>query len=453
MLVDVASADAAAVAAASAEPQAPAIAVAAASAEPEAPAAVAAITGASAAAVGANDAGADAGAAAANDAPLQNAAAGAAAANEPLKDEAPGKRGAEMINQMSRQEYKTKWMKYVRSLETCERRQSYADKVPESLSLKILDSAASKKYWFTIWLENNQKWNEVEASEEFRKTITNMDETVEAWMTEAQWAAHYKSEKIAFQIKEKQRKGGCYVTWKPDPNVPDCTDAILYKGTKRQEQKNEVAKTMSQAIKFKSEVDAVAASQLAEHLVSQECAGSRIKLDLSPLRRSLEAPPSPGHLSPAEAARRDKETQEKLKQEAAAKVKAERKQKADAKKEKEKADKAAHAASPQGQAETWLKNVVKDIHALNTAKARLESTDVLQGVKNEWVKQLDKHHAVLVEIRIRMEAVRTLTEQPTANLFVDGRQKVQAFKDDLKDLNSLLTIRERARTQRKVGGA
>ena len=106
-------------------------------------------------------------------------------------------------------------------------------------------------------------------------------------------------------------------------------------------------------------------------------------------------------------------------------MKAERKQKADAKKEKEKADKAAYAASPQGQAETWLKNVVKDIHALNTAKARLESTDVLQGEKNEWVKQLDKHHAVLVEIRIRMEAVRALTEQPTANLFVDGRQKVQ----------------------------
>ena len=96
---------------------------------------------------------------------------------------------------------------------------------------------------------------------------------------------------------------------------------------------------MSQAIKFKSEVDAVAASQLAEHLVSQDHPSIGIKIDLSPLRRSLAAPPSPGRLTPEEAARRDKETAQQLKEEHQAKVKAEKREKQNANKEKEKEEK------------------------------------------------------------------------------------------------------------------
>ena len=49
-----------------------------------------------------------------------------------------------------------------------------------------------------------------------------------------------------------------------------------------------------------------------------------------------------------------------------------------------------------------------------------------------------------------MEAVRTLTEQPTDNLFTEGKQKVLAFKEKLKDLNSLLNIRDRTKAQRKL---
>ena len=206
---------------------------------------------------------------------------------------------------------------------------------------------------------------------------------------------------------------------------------------------------MSQQIQFKSEVDSTAASQLAEHLVSQEHPSLGIKIDLSPLRRSLAAPPSPGRLTPEEAARRDKETAQQLKEEHQAKVKAEKREKQNAKKEKEKAEKAQYAASPAGQAEAWLKGVVKDINSLNTAKVRLEATDLLPGIKTEWVKQLDHHNAELVAIRARMEAVRTLAEQPTPNLFTDGKQKVIAFKENLKDLNSLLNIRDRTKAQRK----
>ena len=76
---------------------------------------------------------------------------------------------------------------------------------------------------------------------------------------------------------------------------------------------------MSQQIQFKSEVDSTAASQLAEHLVSQDHPSLGIKIDLSPLKRSLAAPPSPGRLTPEEAARRDKETAQQFKEEHQAK--------------------------------------------------------------------------------------------------------------------------------------
>ena len=76
-------------------------------------------------------------------------------------------------------------------------------KLGSTVSLKIVD-AASRKYWFTIWPEHNQKWGEVMATEEFKKSLCDTDENVEAWLTEAQWADLYKSPDIAAQIKKKQ---------------------------------------------------------------------------------------------------------------------------------------------------------------------------------------------------------------------------------------------------------
>ena len=110
----------------------------------------------------------------------------------PPQNLTPGSRGAALAAGMSREKYRADWMKYVRSLDSARTRGNYGDKVPQELSLKIVDSA-SKKYWFTIWLENNQKWGEVMATEEFKKSLCDTDETVEAWLTEAQWADLYKS--------------------------------------------------------------------------------------------------------------------------------------------------------------------------------------------------------------------------------------------------------------------
>ena len=78
----------------------------------------------------------------------------------------------------------------------------------------------------------------------------------------------------------------------------------------------------------------------------------------------------------------------------------------------------------------------------------MEATDLLPEIKSEWSKQLDHHSAELVAIKTRMEAVRTLAEHPTPNLFTDGKQKVIALKENLKDLKSLLNMRDRTIAKR-----
>ena len=120
-------------------------------------------------------------------------------------------------------------MQFARSMTPATNRVNYAEKVPESLALKIVD-VQSKKYWFLIWLENNQKWAEVAATEEFHRTATDSEEQVEAWLTEAQWESSYKSKHVASEIKKSKGVGPAGVTWKPDPNVPhlverSCTGA------------------------------------------------------------------------------------------------------------------------------------------------------------------------------------------------------------------------------------
>ena len=177
-------------------------------------------------------------------APDAGAAAGAEISAE-LRP--PGEKGAQIAATLCRGEYKLKWMQYVRSMTPATNRVNYAEKVPESLALKLVD-AQSKKHRFFIWLENNQKWSEVVATEEFRRSMTNSEETIEAWLTEAQWEDLYKSKLVASEIKKKQGVGAAGLTWKPDPNVPHLVEAMLYRGTVSHTFKKELAQVTSQSI-------------------------------------------------------------------------------------------------------------------------------------------------------------------------------------------------------------
>ena len=56
------------------------------------------------------------------------------------------------------------------------------------------------------------------------------EETVEAWLTEAQWADLYKSPLVASEIKAAQSAGPPGGSWKPDPNFPHVHEVKLFKG-------------------------------------------------------------------------------------------------------------------------------------------------------------------------------------------------------------------------------
>ena len=366
-------------------------------------------------------------------APDAGAAAGAEISAE-LRP--PGEKGAQIAATLCRGEYKLKWMQYVRSMTPATNRVNYAEKVPESLALKLVD-AQSKKHWFLIWLENNQKWSEVVATEEFRRSMTNSEETIEAWLTEAQWEDLYKSKLVASEIKKKQGVGAAGLTWKPDPNVPHLVEAMLYRGTVSHTFKKELAQVTSQSIKFRAQADPLAAQVLAEHLVSTHSSGAR---GSSPARAI--APPSPDALSARTAARLDNEQKAKIKKERQEREKLE-------KQEKKKAEAAAWRASPPGLARKWLDGAAKDVNSLNTTKLRLVDSDLAPGLKAEWQNQLNAHGEELVKLRAQMEAVCG-GEAAAHDLFEKGKWVVDAFKKDLKDLNAVLTSRaSRAKSARQ----
>ena len=145
--------------------------------------------------------------------------------------------GAREAAAMSRDTYKVQWSRYKRCFTPATARGNYSEKVPESIALKIGD-CYSKKFWFLVWLENNQKWTEVMGTEEFRKSTTRSQETFEAWLTEAEWADLTKSQLVASEVKKAAiAAGNC----KPHPTVPHEIEACLYKGTVGQSYRTEFA--------------------------------------------------------------------------------------------------------------------------------------------------------------------------------------------------------------------
>ena len=91
------------------------------------------------------------------------------------------------------------------------------------------------------------------------------EETVELWLTEAQWANIHKSRRIAAALKEQQSKGPLGETWTPDPDAPHMVEAKLYKGTvSKALAANLLRKHMkaigmqTKSIKFKAEMEAYA---------------------------------------------------------------------------------------------------------------------------------------------------------------------------------------------------
>ena len=337
-------------------------------------------------------------------------------------------------------------------------RGNYAEKVPESLALKIVDNA-SKKHWFYIWLENKQKWSEVVATEEFRRTHTDEEEQVEAWLTEAQWEDLYKSALVASEIKKAKGVGPAGATWKPDPNVPHLVEAKLYRGTVAHTFKKKLEKITSKSIQFRAEVDASAGHALAEHLVG-DAAGAR--LCSSPVRGPAPAlgrhggePSSPEALSPRTAARLDREQKDKIKKEKQEQIKLEKKEAAELKKAKAQADREAWKLSPPGLAQKWLDGVGKDLNSAMATTNRLRGSDLSPGLMAEWRKVMEMHSSKLVQIRSEMEAVRggdggVPGESVPAKFFEAAKSCVDAFKKDQKDLNALLTMREKPARQPKT---
>ena len=69
------------------------------------------------------------------------------------------------------------------------------------------------------------------------------------------------------------------------------------------------------------------------------------------------------------------------------------------------------------------------------------------GLKGEWHKVLTMHNQNLVERRTQMEAVRT-GGAFAPDLFSKGTTIVADWKKDQKDLNALLTMREKATSKK-----
>ena len=157
------------------------------------------------------------------------------------------------------------------------------------------------------------------------------------------------------------------------------------------------------------------------------------------------APQSPNRLSPAEAARLDKETKDKIKNEKQDLDRAIKKEKQDEAKRFKKTREDAFNNSPPGQAQKWLHGVTKDINNLNATKARLRSSDLQQGLKAEWEKVIDVHMGALNEVRATMEAVGSESQRAAPDLFTKGNGVVLAFRKDDGELKTLLNLRDKAK--------
>ena len=218
-------------------------------------------------------------------------------------------------------------------------------------------------------------------------------------------------------------------------------EAKQFRSKVKHSYKSSLAKITTQSVKFKAQADACAGKTLSEHLMANEASNGSLVAPFGP-----PVPASPGSMSPKTAARLDKEQKAKIKKEKQDQVKSAKKEEADVKKASDLQAEEQWKASPPGLAQKWLDGVSKDITGLSNTKIRLEGSDLASGLKGEWMKVMQMHARNLISTRTQMEGVRQGDAAPS-DMFSKAKTIVDDFKKDQKDLNALLTMREKAKAK------